>query len=114
MLGLWVNSIALNLFRTQQRHPFHPLTRHLLQPVSRLEQVEVERLMARCSPTEQVLLRQRYFEDPSVADMAAHRGRCPQAIIRIWLFRAPAKLRKHVNGPPAATALPYVYVVLRV
>ena len=97
MLSTWVNSIALNLHRTERRHPWQALPPELALPPARLDGLEVERLLAHCSPADRELLVQRYLENWSLSEIALHQGGCLESTIRVHLFRAKAKLQAHLQ-----------------
>jgi RNA polymerase sigma factor (sigma-70 family) len=94
----WVNTIALNLYRTSLRHPiFEQLAETLplpsTQPTAHLAAIDVDRILSGCKSTDRVVLQRRYIEGYRIREIARAHG-CSEGAVRIRLLRARRSLVK--------------------
>lgn len=99
----WVNSIALNLFRTRLRRNgrMQEMPEIAVAPKSTGTEVDVHRMLHRCKPNERKLLEAHYLEGYDIADLA-RRHNCTRTAIRVRLVRARRTLREKFEQVPAA------------
>ncbi len=100
-VGVWVNSIAKNLFRNE----FHRNKR--LQALSKSgayrangSVLEVREILKKCTPQERSVLRRRYLEGYTSEEIAGQIGLTPTAV-RVRLLRLKQALRARLSSPPA-------------
>jgi len=101
----WVNSIALNLFRTRLRRNsrMREMPEIAVPPRASGTEVDVERMLHRCKPNVRKLLEAHYLEGYDIADLARKHG-CTRTAIRVRLVRARRTLReKFEQVPPHVT-----------
>ncbi len=106
----WINTIALNLFRSwfrrTRRDGEMPKTLSI-SPAKHAMKVDLEKGLDVCAPHEQELLRERYVEGYSSLEVAGRRNMNP-VTVRVQLMRAKRKVRRFLEGggfKPAATAV---------
>ncbi len=95
-LPAWVNSIAINFYRTKQRHPFEALPQDLSVRHPLSEQVEASQLLASCSILERKLLEWYYYDGYDHAEIARRLGGSKSGsdqFVRIRLSRLRRKLQ---------------------
>ena len=97
MLYNWVNSIALNLYRTARRHTLLPVFEGLCAAPSPLDRLEIEQLLARCSAADREILAQQYLEGLTTLEMATYLGGCSPLAIRMRVHRAKANARRYLK-----------------
>ncbi len=93
-LLVWVNSIALNLYRENLRHPTSAIseTSHHVSPQKNLIAVlEVARRLKEVSAEQRSLIEGFYMRGDSVEEIA-RRSSCSEVAVRIRLLRARQKL----------------------
>lgn len=97
MVLTWVNSIALNLFRSVIRKPaMHPLPEQSAPPRVNLAAIDVSRLLTSCTKADRVVLQKRYIEDCAIRDIAQQHG-WTETAVRIRLVRARRSARARMN-----------------
>lgn len=91
----WVNSIALNLYRSQLRR--EPARQELeefpVPPTPNLAAIDVDRVLRRCAPRERRLLENYYLRENDIADIAREQH-CSQTAVRVRLVRARKRVRR--------------------
>lgn len=93
-LLVWINSIALNLYREQLRHPTTAIgdLQHRPGPQQNfMAPLELSRRMQACSAEQRTLLERFYIQGESVEEIA-NWADCSTVAVRIRLFRARQKL----------------------
>jgi len=102
----WVNSIALNLYRSRRRRDYRQeeLDEFPIPPRVSLIAIDVRRMMDRCSNTDRDLLEKRYFYGYGMKELARDQG-CSQTAVRVRLMRARRSLRRMFEGPQACPAI---------
>ena len=89
----WVNSIALNVYRSFKRTPpFQELPELSVPPQVNLAAIDVDRVLHFCKASEQLMLRLRYLEGFGIKDIAQQEGRT-QSAVRLRLLRARRSAR---------------------
>jgi len=84
----WVNSIALNVYRSVTRKPqFQELPDLPIAPRINLAAIDVERMLRRCKKHERMVLEQWYLEGLETKEIAQRAGWTSSAV-RIRLLRA--------------------------
>ncbi len=94
----WVNAIALNMYRTDQRHARKQaeFQDRAVPPASRLAAVDVERILSDCSPAERELLSKHYLEGWEIRELAQQDG-CADSTVRVRLLRARRSARERLE-----------------
>jgi RNA polymerase sigma factor (sigma-70 family) len=89
MVVTWINTIALNMFRTSLRHePFlQELPEVLIPPAVNLAAIDVERILKFCRKKDRLVLQRRYLEGHEVREIAHAHG-WSETAVRIRLLRA--------------------------
>ncbi len=97
----WVNSIALNLYRTQLRR--QPGCGEKLEiaapPGVILDAIDVSMMLDRCRRLDRDLLVGRYLYGYEIRELAHARG-CSETALRVRLLRARRNLRRLYEGYP--------------
>jgi DNA-directed RNA polymerase specialized sigma24 family protein len=95
MLMTWVNSIALNLYRSIRRKPLlQPLPDLSAPPKVNLAAIDINRLLLHCKLADRVVLQRRYLEGWGIRDIARVHGWTETAVrIRLVRARRSAKAR---------------------
>ena len=90
----WVNSIALNLYRSQKRrdHRLGEMQEFPVPPSVSLLAIDVKRMLQRCRNSERELLEKRYFYGYEIEELAIEQG-CSETAVRVRLLRARRHLR---------------------
>ena len=99
----WVNSIALNMYRStlsDQAH-FREFLGFSVPPRINLEAIDVEKMLKRCHPRDRALLEDYYLDGRETRELAAA-GRCSEVAIRVRLVRARESLRRRLKRPAPA------------
>jgi DNA-directed RNA polymerase specialized sigma24 family protein len=97
MLLTWVNSIALNLYRSIRRKPQHqPLPELSGPPKVNLAAIDVSLILTRCKPVDRVVLQKRYLEGWGIRDIARTHG-WTETAVRIRLVRARRSARARMD-----------------
>lgn len=93
MVVTWVNSIALNVYRSFKRGPvLQELPELSIPPQVNLAAIDVERLFQFCKTSERLMFRLRYLEGFGIKDIAQQEG-CTQSAVRLRLLRARRSAR---------------------
>src|SRR5262249_14135899 len=75
MVVTWVNSIALNVYRSFRRRPvLQELPELSIPPEVNLAAIDVERLFRFCKTSERLMFRLRYLEGFGIKDIAQQEG----------------------------------------
>ena len=107
----WVNSIALNLYRSQlRREQKHEPMREMSVPTRvSLDSIDARLLLDRCRRCDRELLVRRYLFGYELRELARDQG-CTATAVRVRLMRARRVLRglfegdRRLHGARAATA----------
>ena len=100
LVGFWVNSIARNLFRAKFRSKAAVPIEGVDAPyMLNLEQIELHRLLERCSRRDRELL-ERSLQGYSAEEIARDEGITPTGI-RVRLLRIRQALREQLSLVPA-------------
>jgi RNA polymerase sigma factor (sigma-70 family) len=100
LVGFWVNSIARNLFRARFRAKIMTPMDDVEAPYTmNLEEIEVHRLLERCSGRDRELL-ERSLEGYSAEEIAQAEG-ITSTGIRVRLLRIRQSLRHRLSLAPA-------------
>ncbi|HLJ18393.1 MAG TPA: sigma factor-like helix-turn-helix DNA-binding protein [Bryobacteraceae bacterium] len=85
----WVNSIALNLYRSLLRRGAHlqPLVDRLGSTEVNLAAIDVSKILTLCKPAERSILEQHHLLGRPLREIAQERG-CSETAIRIRILRA--------------------------
>jgi RNA polymerase sigma factor (sigma-70 family) len=100
MVGTWVNSIALNVYRTMIRR--EPVNEQLLHEHERatveidLAAIDIARVLTLCRPSDRRLLEQ-CISGVTTAEIAGEQG-VSETAIRLRLLRARRNVRSRVEG----------------
>lgn len=97
----WVNSIALNMYRSRirkdaQLQEFHELA---VNPKLNLAAIDVNRMLDKCGSKERNLLKRRYFDGCEIDEIASE-CRCSKTAVRVRLVRARRSLRRKFDRKP--------------
>jgi RNA polymerase sigma factor (sigma-70 family) len=95
-LTVWINSIALNLWREHNRHPvvgISDVRERASPPQNLIAILEVARRLKECSAEQRSLLEHFYLRGETVHDIA-RKAACSEVAVRIRLHRARQKLAK--------------------
>jgi DNA-directed RNA polymerase specialized sigma24 family protein len=106
-LLVWINSIALNLWRESNRHPvigMSDIREHASPPQNLIAVLEVARRLKACSAEQRSLLEGFYLNGDSVQDIAS-RAECSEVAVRIRLHRARQRLAQ-VGKPQVRGGVP--------
>jgi|SRR5580693_967193 RNA polymerase sigma factor (sigma-70 family) len=97
MLGTWVSTIALNMYRSNLRHePFsQELPEMLTTSTLNLESIDLRRVLARCKKSDRLVLQRYYFEGDKVREIAQAHG-LTETAVRIRLLRARRAVAKRL------------------
>jgi RNA polymerase sigma factor (sigma-70 family) len=106
----WINTIALNIFRTNLRHePFlEELPELAAPPEKHLAAIDVQLILRTCKKTDRIILQSYYLEDHRTEEIARAQGSSETAV-RIRLLRARRRaLAKTVTVISQPTTSPLV------
>jgi RNA polymerase sigma factor (sigma-70 family) len=89
MVATWINTIALNMYRTSLRHePFsQELPDVLTPPTVNLAAIDVQHILKFCRKKDRLVLQRRYLEGHEVREIAQAHG-WSETAVRIRLLRA--------------------------
>lgn len=96
----WVNSIALNLYRSRLRKECRLSSESRDIPVpprASLISLDLSRIMAHCRSCDRELLEKRYFYGYEIQDLAREQG-CSRTAVRVRLMRARRSLKRLMEG----------------
>ena len=90
----WINTIALNLYRSGVRRDsrHEPIGELSVQPQVRISAFDMEKMMNRCREREKEILTLRYFRGYDIRDLAGRYG-CSETAVRVKLLRARRSLK---------------------
>lgn len=99
----WVNTIALNLFRSQfRRREFTTQAPDVpIAPQTSPSAIDAQRVLERCSPAERVLL-QKHYRVGFTGTEIAQQMNCSAVTIRVRLLRLRRRIRKAMTATPSA------------
>jgi DNA-directed RNA polymerase specialized sigma24 family protein len=93
MVVAWVNSIALNLHRSDlRRPPLESLRDVSTAPQPDFASLDTHKILKLCNSYERTLLKQLYLEDLRISEIA-HRQGCSETAARIRILRARRAVR---------------------
>jgi RNA polymerase sigma factor (sigma-70 family) len=97
----WVNSIALNMYRSNVRRERNKqeFQEMAIPPRVNLAGIDLERMLNRCSNKDRTLLEKRYLEGYDIGDLARENC-CTATAIRVRLMRARRNLRQKFAKRP--------------
>ncbi|MGD0296042.1 MAG: sigma-70 family RNA polymerase sigma factor [Bryobacteraceae bacterium] len=89
MVVTWINTIALNMYRTNlRREPFsQELPEVPTPPAVNLAAIDVQRILKICKKKDRLVLQRRYLEEHEVREIAHAHG-WSETAVRIRLLRA--------------------------
>ncbi len=101
----WINSIALNLYRTHWRkdHREEEIRDFPVPAQVNLFGIDLDRMLGRCRHRDRELLVKRYYLGYEIAELARDQG-CSQTALRVRLMRARKCLRRMLE--PSAPLRP--------
>jgi RNA polymerase sigma-70 factor (ECF subfamily) len=90
----WINTIALNLYRSCiRKDSLHvPINELPIPPQASNSAIDLERMLNRCRESEQEVLALRYLQGYNIRDLADRYG-CSETAIRVKLLRARRSLK---------------------
>ena len=97
---VWVNSIAMNRYRSRYRQQMRhqELIDLPVEPRINLAAIDIQRMLRRCRSCDQEILSKRYLEDEPIGEIAGELG-CSQTAVRLRLMRARRSLREKCDEP---------------
>ena len=113
VLLTWVNSIALNLFRSISRKPvLQQLPELSAAPRVNLAAIDVNRILSTCKSADRVVLQQRYLEGCEIREIAMQHG-WTETAVRVRLVRAKRAARNRMDRCLKFQLKPYACCDLR-
>jgi RNA polymerase sigma-70 factor (ECF subfamily) len=106
----WINTIALNLYRSGiRKDSLHvPIIELPVPPCASNSAIDLERMLNRCRESEQEVLALRYLQGYNVRDLADRYG-CTETAVRVRLLRARKSLKaKFAASPDRETRACYI------
>lgn len=90
----WINTIALNLYRSSVRKDsrHEPLGELSVPPQIRISAFDMEKMLNQCREREKEILMLRYFHGYDIRDLAGRYG-CSETAVRVKLLRARRSLK---------------------
>jgi RNA polymerase sigma-70 factor (ECF subfamily) len=90
----WINTIALNIYRSSFRRDSHqePMRDFPVQSDVSASAFDVEKMLKQCRRNEREILELRYFEGYDTRDLADRYG-CTETAVRVKLLRARRSLK---------------------
>ena len=112
MVVTWVNTIALNAYRSIRRKPLHQALPELpTAPQFNLAAIDVDRILRFCKSKDRLVLTQHYLDGSRIKDIAQKQG-WTQTAVRIRLLRARRSARIGLCGgclrAPSKSPLPNI------
>jgi RNA polymerase sigma factor (sigma-70 family) len=96
----WVNSIALNIYRSYLRRPsFEALQDVSLSFQTDFTSIDLQRILSLCNSEERRLLQQQYLEELKISEIAHQQG-CSETAARIRILRARRAVHKRIWRNP--------------
>lgn len=94
----WINTIALNMYRSSlRREPMQELPELVAPPEKHLAAIEVQLMLRTCKKKDRFVLQSYYLEDRETEEIARDQGSTVKAI-RVRLVRARRALAKAVTA----------------
>jgi DNA-directed RNA polymerase specialized sigma24 family protein len=89
----WVNTIAINLYRSQARRDARrcEFTDYAVPPKASLAVVDIHRILRKCRPTDRQILTEHYLIGHGIRDLARKHG-CSETAVRVRLLRARRRM----------------------
>ena len=106
----WVNSIALNVYRTAlRREPLTEALPDLQGPNHDVDgaAIDAERILRECKPSDRIVLEAHYIRGYKLEEIAAQNN-WSETAVRIRLLRARRKMKQLFARPKKVRALHYV------
>lgn len=98
MVVNWVNSIALNLYRSYLRKtPFEALPELAVSPQTDFASIDSRKILRLCNSEERLLLQQQYLDGLGISEIALQQG-CSETAARIRILRARRAVRARLRG----------------
>lgn len=98
MVVTWVNTIALNAYRSIRRKPLLQALPELPSaPQFNLAAIDVDRILRFCKSKDRLVLKQHYLDGSRIKDIAQKQG-WTQTAVRIRLLRARRSARMGLCG----------------
>jgi RNA polymerase sigma-70 factor (ECF subfamily) len=103
----WINTIALNLYRSSVRRDsrHEPLGELSVQPQIRISAIDMERMLNQCRDGEKKILKLRYFKGYDIRELA-HQYGCSETAVRVKLLRARRSLKAVYEGTVRSRQFP--------
>jgi RNA polymerase sigma-70 factor (ECF subfamily) len=103
----WINTIALNMFRTGLRREvlLQELPELAAPPERHLAAIDVQFILQTCTKNERTVLRSYYLEDCKTEEIARAQGLSVTAV-RLRLLRARRAVAKNLIASSRPTAIP--------
>ena len=106
MVVTWVNSIALNLYRSYLRRPiFEDLRDVSVSFPTDCTSIDLQRILSLCNSEERRLLQQQYLEELKISEIADLQG-CSETAARIRILRARRAVSRRVCRAPRVPLAP--------
>jgi RNA polymerase sigma factor (sigma-70 family) len=100
MVVTWVNSIALNHYRSHLRRPiFEDLRDVSVSFQTDCTSIDLQRILNLCNSEERRLLQQQYLEELKISEIAHQQG-CSETAARIRILRARRAVSRRVCRMP--------------
>ena len=100
MVLSWVNSIALNIYRSYLRRPsFEALRDVSVTFQADCTSIDLQRILSLCNSEERRLLQLQYLEELKISEIAHLQG-CSETAARIRILRARRAVHKRVCRTP--------------
>jgi RNA polymerase sigma factor (sigma-70 family) len=97
---LWINTIALNVLRSQKRStpPMEIFVEEMCKPkrLTMAAEIDAKNILERCKPKDRLVLQALYIEGFRVSEIATQTGWSEMAV-RIRLIRARDAVKNRVN-----------------
>jgi DNA-directed RNA polymerase specialized sigma24 family protein len=106
MVVTWVNSIALNLYRSYLRRPiFEDLRDVSVSFPTDCASIDLQRILSLCNSEERSLLQQQYLDELKISEIADQQG-CSETAARIRILRARRAVSRRVCRTPRRPLAP--------
>ena len=110
MVVTWVNSIALNLYRSYLRRPiFEDLRDVSVSFQTDCTSIDLQRILSLCNSEERRLLQQQYLEELKISEIANQQG-CSETAARIRILRARRAVSRRVCRSPRPQLAPVSFI----
>jgi RNA polymerase sigma-70 factor (ECF subfamily) len=102
----WVNSIALNIYRSHLRRPILEALRDVSVCIQMdCTSIDLQRILSLCNSEERTLLQQQYLDELKISEIAHLQG-CSETAARIRILRARRAVRRRVWRTPGRQLAP--------